>query len=144
MVLSAGAGFKALINNEVASLGNNTLFIKTRVPPTTKNRAASSVTGGLTPGIAVGITTFNQRDLDDIKKLNNVVNDYGMVTGMAVASYRHNNKSVIYYGSSYERFFIDQHQLSEGRFYTQAEDTVVMGPQGAMPLQRLSKELMEL
>jgi putative ABC transport system permease protein len=119
-VLSAGAGFKSLINNEVASLGNNTLFIKTRVPPTTKNRAA---TNALTPGIAVGITTFNQRDLEDIKKLNNVVNDYGMVTGMAVASYRNNNKSAIYYGSSYERFLIDQHQLSKGRFYTQAEDT---------------------
>jgi len=108
----------------VASLGNNTLFIKTRVPPTTKNRAASTlgISGGLSPGIAVGITTFNQRDLDDIKKLNNVVNDYGEVTGMAVASYRNNNKSAIYYGASYEKFSIDQHQLSEGRFYTQAED----------------------
>ncbi len=121
-VLSAGAGFNSLINNEVASLGNNTLFIKTKVPPTTKNRAASSITGGLSPGIAVGITTFNQRDLDDIKKLNNVANDYGEVTGMAVASYRNNNKSAIYYGASYEKFSIDEHQLSEGRFYTQAED----------------------
>ena len=45
-----------------------------------------------------------------------------MVTGMATASYRNNNKNAIYYGSSYERFSIDQHQLSEGRFYTQAED----------------------
>ena len=121
-VLSAGAGFNSLINNEVASLGNNTLFIKTRIPPTTKNRAASSITGGLSAGVAVGITTFNQRDLDDIKKLNNVVNDYGEVTGMAIASYRNNNKSAIYYGASYEKFSIDQHQLSEGRFYTQAED----------------------
>lgn len=118
-VLSAGAGFKSLINNEVASLGNNTLFIKTRVPPTTKNRAANSA---LTPGIAVGITTFNQRDLDSIKKLNNVANDYGEVTGMAVASYKNNNKSAIYYGASYEKFSIDQHELSEGRFYTQSED----------------------
>lgn len=122
MVLSAGAGFRALINNEVASLGNNTLFIKTKVPPTTKNRAASSVTGGLTPGVAVGITTFLQRDLDDIKKLNNVVNDYGEVTGLAVANYRNNSKRAIYYGASYEKFSIDQHQLSQGRFYTQAED----------------------
>jgi len=122
MVLSAGAGFKSLINNEIKSLGSDTLFIKTRVPPTTKNRAASSVTGGLTPGIAVGIATFNQRDLDDIKKLNNVENDYGEVTGMAVASYRNNNKNAIYYGASFEKFSIDEHQLSEGRFYTQAED----------------------
>ena len=118
MVLSAGAGFRSLINDEIKSLGSDTLFIKTKVPPTTKNRAA----GSLTPGIAIGITTFNQRDLDDIKKLNNVVNDYGMVTGMAVASYRNNQKSVIYYGSSAGKFLIDQHTLSEGRFYTSAED----------------------
>ena len=118
MVLSAGAGFRSLINDQIQSLGSDTLFIRTRIPPTTKSRAA----GTLTPGIAVGITTFKQRDLDDIKKLNNVVNDYGMVTGMAVASYRDNQKGAIYFGSSPERFLIDQHTLKEGRFYTQAED----------------------
>jgi putative ABC transport system permease protein len=117
MVLSAGAGFRSLINSEIQSLGSDTLFIKTRVPPTTKSRANT-----ITPGIAIGITTFKQRDLDDIKKLNNVVNDYGMVTGMAIASYRNNQKSVIYYGASSERFAIDQHTLKEGRFYTSAED----------------------
>ena len=101
MVLSAGAGFRSLINNEIQSLGSDTLFIKTRVPPTTKNRAQT-----LSPGIAIGITSFKQRDLDDIKKLNNVVNDYGMVTGMAVASYRNNQKSALYFGSSSERFII--------------------------------------
>ena len=118
MVLSAGAGFRSLINNEIQSLGSDTLFIKTRVPPTTKNRAQT-----LSPGIAIGITSFKQRDLDDIKKLNNVVNDYGMVTGMAVASYRNNQKSALYFGSSSERFIIDRHTLKEGRFYTKSEDS---------------------
>jgi len=118
LVLSAGAGFRSLIDADVQSLGTNTLFIKTKVPPTTKNRAA----GGLTPGVAVGITTLKQRDLDDVKKLQNVVNDYGMVTGMAVASYRDNEKSVIYYGASAERFLIDKSALKEGRFYTSGED----------------------
>ena len=118
MVLSAGAGFRSLINADVQSLGTNTLFIKTKVPPTTKNRASA----GLTPGVAVGITTLKQRDLDDIKRLPNVVDDYGMVLGMAEASYRNNQKSVTYYGASYERFSIDQSTLKEGRFYTQAED----------------------
>jgi putative ABC transport system permease protein len=117
MVLSAGAGFRSLIDNEIQSLGSYTLFIKTRVPPTTKNRAST-----LTPGIAVGITTFKQRDLSDIKRLNNVVNDYGIVTGMAVASYRNNQKGAIYYGSSAEKFAIDKQTLKEGRFYTIAED----------------------
>jgi len=46
LVLSAGAGFRSLINAEVASYGSNTLFIKTQVPPTTKNRAASASSAG--------------------------------------------------------------------------------------------------
>src|SRR5690242_2441879 len=68
LVLSAGAGFRSLIDSQVASLGTNTLFIQTRVPPTTKNRAAT--TKG--PGDAftgITITSFRQRDIDDIKKL---------------------------------------------------------------------------
>jgi putative ABC transport system permease protein len=103
-------------------LGTNTIFIKTRVPPTTKNRAANSVgVGGSFSGVV--ISSFKQRDLDDIKKLGNVVDDYGIVTGSAAASYRNNNQSVIYYGASAERFNIDKNTLSEGRFYTQSEDT---------------------
>jgi putative ABC transport system permease protein len=45
-----------------------------------------------------------------------------MITGQAVVSYRDTQKNVIYYGSSAERFSIDQHTLRSGRFYTPAED----------------------
>jgi putative ABC transport system permease protein len=121
LVLSAGAGFRSLINDQVDTLGSNTLFIKTRIPPTTKNRAAaSSSAGGAFSGVA--ISSFKQRDLDEIKKLNNVVDDYGIVTGLAPASYRNNKETVIYYGASAERFNIDRTTLAEGRFYTPSED----------------------
>jgi putative ABC transport system permease protein len=121
LVLSAGAGFRSLINAQVNALGTNTLFVQTRIPPTTKNLASSSKSASDSFS-GVVITTFVQRDLDDIKQLPNVVNDYGMVTGEAVASYRDNEQSVIYYGASASRFQIDQSALAEGRFYTQAED----------------------
>jgi putative ABC transport system permease protein len=138
LVLSAGAGFRSLINAQVNALGTNTLFIQTRVPPTTKNRA-STASGPSSAFSGVVITTFVQRDLDDIKQLPNVVNDYGMVTGQAVASFKDNEKSVIYYGAGASRFQIDQTKLSEGRFYTQAEDTggaqvVILGSQLATDL----------
>ena len=120
LVLSAGEGFRSLINAQVAALGSNTLFIQTRVPPTTKNRASTAASSGSFQ--AVVISTFKQRDLDDIKKLPNVVNDYGMVIGQAVSSYRNNEKSTLYYGVSAQRFVIDQHTLKSGRFFTQAED----------------------
>ncbi len=124
LVLSAGAGFRSLINAEVESYGSNTLFIKIRIPPTTKNRAASAQQAGLSSAFSgLTISSFKQRDLDDIKKLGNVVNDYGIVTGQAFASYRNNKKSIIYYGAGSDRFDIDKTKLAEGRFYTQAEDT---------------------
>ena len=122
LVLSAGAGFRSLIDSQVATLGSNTLFVQVRVPPTTKNRAASSQPGPDSAFSGVTITSFKQRDLDDIKKLPNVVNDYGIVTGQAVAVYRDNKKSVIYYGAGAERFSIDKTTLSSGRFFTQTED----------------------
>lgn len=123
LVLSAGAGFRSLINAQIDTLGTNTLFIKTRVPPTTKNRAATTQAGvgGALTGIV--ISSFKQRDLDEIKKLGNVVDDYGIVTGLSPASYRNNKESAIYYGASAERFNIDKSVLEEGRFYTQSEDT---------------------
>jgi putative ABC transport system permease protein len=54
--------------------------------------------------------------------LPNVVNDYGIVTGLAVSTYRDNKKSTIYYGAGAERFSIDKTALAEGRFYTDSED----------------------
>ncbi|MCX6701701.1 MAG: ABC transporter permease [Candidatus Zambryskibacteria bacterium] len=123
LVLSAGAGFRSLIDAQVATLGSDTVFIQVRVPPTTKNRAASSSQSGLSSVFTgVIITSFKQRDLDDIKKLPNVINDYGIVTGQTVVVYRDNKKSAIYYGAGAERFEIDKTKLAKGRFWTQSED----------------------
>lgn len=121
LVLSAGAGFRSLIDSQVATFGTNTLFIQTKVPPTTKNRAANSA--GADPAFrGVTISSFKQRDLDDIKKLGNVSGAYGIVTGQARSSYRGNKKTVIYYGAGAERFSIDKSKLASGRFYTDSED----------------------
>ena len=138
LVLSAGAGFRSLINSQVATLGTNTLFIQTRVPPTTKNRASnSSGQEGAFTGIT--ISSFKQRDLDDVKKLGTVLNAYGIVTGQAPSSYRNNKKTVIYYGAGAERFSIDKSKLESGRFYTEAEDN--SGAQVAILGNTVAKDL---
>lgn len=123
MVLSAGAGFRSLVDGQLQSWGTNTLFVETRVPPTTKNRANSATSADFSrAGSAVAITSFKQKDLEDIKKLGNVDGAYGIVTGLAVTSYRDTAKSAIYYGTDAERFIIDKHTLKSGRFFTESED----------------------
>lgn len=151
LVLSAGAGFRSLIDAQVAAFGSNTLFIETRVPPTTKNRAANSAISADTSraATAVTITSFKQRDLDDIKKLSNVEGDYGMLVGQAVASYRGVEKNILYYGASAEMFKIDKHTLKSGRFFTMAEDlgaaqVVILGSNLAKDMFNLSDPLGQL
>jgi len=122
LVLSAGAGFRGIVNSQIATLGTNTLVVTTRVPPTTKNRASSS---GITPGASVGtvaITSFKLSDLDDIKRLPNVTNAYGIAVGQNTASYRNNKKNTMYIGVSAARFDIDKGTLRSGRFFTDGED----------------------
>jgi ABC-type antimicrobial peptide transport system permease subunit len=124
LVLSAGEGFRSLINSQLEAYGTNTLFIQTRVPPTTKNKGAGASSADQSRAASpVAITTLKTRDLDDIKKLPNVVNTYGMVVGQKVVSYRGTEKSVLFYATSAARFDIDKGKLKEGRFFTQAEDT---------------------
>ena len=120
VVFSAGAGFRSLIDAQVAALGTNTLYIQTQIPTANKQRAASSSSETIA---AAQVTTLHQRDLDDVSRLANVHGVYGMVTGTAVTSYRNVKKSIIYIGASAERFQIDQSKLQSGRFYTSAEDS---------------------
>lgn len=123
VVLSAGTGFRSLIDAQLQAWGTDTVFVETRVPPTTKNRANSAASADISRATsAVAITSFKQRDLDDIKKIGNVVDAYGIVVGQAVMSYRDNAKSSIYYGVSSEMFLIDKHSLDAGRFFTKEED----------------------
>lgn len=124
LVLSAGAGFRSLIDGQLQAYGTNTLFIETRVPPTTKNRGAGAASGDASRAAsAVAITTLKNRDLEDIKKLGNVVNSYGMVVGQKVVSYRNISKSTLFYGASAARFEIDKNTLKSGRFFTAQEDS---------------------
>jgi len=123
-VLSAGAGFRSLIDDQLKSWGTKSLFVETRVPPTTKNRANSAATADFSRASStVAITSFKQRDLDDINKLGNVDGSYGIVLGLAVVSYRDNTKNTLYYGVDAEMFSIDEHTLKAGRFFTESENS---------------------
>jgi ABC-type antimicrobial peptide transport system permease subunit len=124
LVLSAGEGFRSLINSQLEAYGTNTLFIETRVPPSSKNRGAGAASNDSSrAGSAVAITTLKNRDLDSIERLPNIKGSYGMVVGQKVVSYKETAKSVLFYGASASRFDIDKGKLKSGRFYTQPEET---------------------
>ncbi len=124
VVLSAGAGFNSFINAQLQSLGTNSITVETRVPPTTKARNSGG--GGSDAGALVTpITTLKNRDVQDIKRLPNVVDAYGAVIGQKVTSYKDVSKNAMIFGSDASRFDIDQAVIDKGRPYTEQEDLAV-------------------
>lgn len=121
VVLSAGAGFRSFINYQIDQFGSNTVYIQTKVPPSTKERARGN-SGADQANQAVQITTLRNRDVQDVAQLKGVVGTYGAVIGQKVVSYKQISKNSFIFGSSASRFKIDKGQLAEGRPYSEQED----------------------
>ncbi len=121
MVFSIGEGFKSYITSQIENFGTNTVFIQTRVPPTTKARNGGPANNG-PQSTVIAITTFKNKDIEDIKRLPNVNGVYGAVTGQKVVSYQNVTKNAIIFGASPARFDIDRGKIETGRAYNEAEN----------------------
>lgn len=123
IVLSAGAGFDSFINAQLESFGTNSVTVETRIPPTTRNRSGGfDATQGSSANQAVAITTLKNRDVEDIKRLPNVVDAYGAVLGQKVTSYKQVSKNAFVFGSDASRFTIDKRVVERGRPFTESEN----------------------
>lgn len=124
-VLSAGEGFKSYINAQVEAFGTNTIFIETAVPSSTKSRSAqdgASSTSNNQASNAVQITSLKYRDVEDVKKLPNVKNGYGVAMAQQISSYKDISKNAFIFGSDSSRFEIESTVIEYGRPYTREED----------------------
>jgi putative ABC transport system permease protein len=122
LVLSAGEGFRSYIVSQIEAFGTNTVFIETRVPPTTKARNGGGGLEGETANQAVAITSLKRRDVEEIKRLPNISGAYGVVIGQKVAAYKDVKKNTLIWGSDSDRFEIDSGKLTAGRPYTEQEN----------------------
>lgn len=123
LVLSAGEGFKSYINSQVEMFGTNTLSIETVIPASTKTRNANSKSSGDNPASnAVPITTFKNKDIQDIKIIPNVKNAYGAALGQQVVTYNDISKNVFIFGADASRFDIDKGVIDVGRAYSEEEN----------------------
>ncbi len=126
LVLSAGEGFKSYINSQVEMFGSNTLSIETVIPASTKQRNANANTSNNIQNNAgtnaVPITTFKNKDIQDIKSIPNVKNAYGAVLSQQIVSYENVSKNTFIFGADASRFDIDKGVIASGRPYTEEEN----------------------
>lgn len=120
VVISAAQGVKGFIIGQFDSFGSNLLQTETRVPST-----GSINSGGSQQAQALGtvITTLTLDDMLAIRRLPNIVTNYGYQMGQAVANSPTAKKTVMLWGTSATFLDIDTGKIAEGRFYTEEEDT---------------------
>ncbi|HLP86323.1 MAG TPA: ABC transporter permease [Candidatus Paceibacterota bacterium] len=124
LVLSAGEGFKSYIKSQVDIHGANVVFIEVSVPASTKQRQNSNgnSTANSSASSAIPITTLKIRDVEEIKKLPNVKNAYGVSMGQQIATYKNVSKNALIFGADAARFEIDKGVIAKGRSYTAEEN----------------------
>lgn len=125
LVISAGEGFKSYVNSQVDAFGSNTIFIETSVPASTKDLANGAQESGNVNSSAmnaVPVTTLKNKDVKDVRNLENVKNSYGAALGQDVVSFRDSSKNVFIFGADANRFDIDKGVIEKGRGYTEEED----------------------
>lgn len=120
-VFSAGEGISSLVIGQVEAFGTDVIETEIKVP-SSKSGGASEVSSAVSLVQGVQITTLSIKDMEDINKLPNIIDSYAGLTGQEQVSYKNEMKKAFLSGVSASYIDIDQSEVGEGRFYTEAED----------------------
>jgi len=117
-IMAAGEGLDYMLKGQLDSFNPNSIWTEVKIPST--GHASSENAQGQATGIT--ITTMNDKDLEDIRKLDNISAAYGYVTGQDVVSYNGLNKTALLLGEGYQMPEVEKFELSAGRMYTEEEE----------------------
>jgi len=116
IMIAAGNGLKAMVLQELEAYGSDAINIEVRVPGKGAAGSSTSFASGTT------ITTFKNKDVDEIKKADNVDILYTYITGQEIIKYQGAAKSAIILGYGANAPLIEKIPVATGRFYTTDEE----------------------
>jgi len=119
IMLAAGDGLKSMVLKELEVYGSDTINIEVRVPGKGSTGSASSFATGTV------ITTFKNKDVDKIRKSDNVDTLYSYVTGQEVIKYQGEAKSSMIFGYGADAPLIEKLPIDTGRFYSEDEENSI-------------------
>ncbi len=138
IVFSAGEGIRSLIVGQIEAFGTNIIQTEVKVPSSKKGMEADmDSSSALASGVQV--TTMKEKDLDDIKRLDNISSGYGAVLNQETLSYLNETQKVFLFGVGPDYIDIDKSEIESGYFFTDNENNslsqvVVLGHQIAQDI----------
>jgi len=116
IMIAAGNGLKSMVLQELEAYGSDAINIEVRVPGKGSAGSATSFASGTT------ITTFKNKDVEEIKKVDNVELLYTYVTGQEIIKYQGVAKSSIIFGYGANAPLVEKIPVEFGRFYSVDEE----------------------
>lgn len=119
IMIAAGDGLKSMVLKELEVYGSDTINIEISVPGKNSTSSATSLASGST------ITTFKNKDVEEIAKIDNIETHYSYITGQEIIKYEGEAKSVMVFGYGGNAPLIEKMEIKEGRYYTTEEENSV-------------------
>lgn len=116
IMIAAGNGLKAMVLKELEVYGSDMINIEVRVPGKGSTGSATSFASGTT------ITTFKNKDVEEIRKSYNIETLYTYVTGQEIIKYQGEAKSAMVFGYGANAPLIEKLPIETGRFYSEDEE----------------------
>lgn len=117
-VMSAGDGLKAYVVGQVETFGTDLVEVEVKVPNTSQ-MSTSNMSG---QAMGIQIATLKLEDAEAIKKLPNIKDNYSVLMGQEIASYKGTNKQTLLWGTTGSFINVDSTKVVAGRFFTEEED----------------------
>jgi len=116
IMIAAGNGLKSMVLKELEVYGSDMINIEVRVPGKGTAGSTTSMASGTT------ITTFKNKDVEELRKANNVQTLFSYVTGQEIIKYQGEAKSAIVFGYGADAPLIEKLPVATGRFYSIDEE----------------------
>ena len=121
IVFSAGEGISNLIVGQIEAFGTNVIQTEIKVPNAKKgNQADSESAGAMASGVQ--ITTLNEKDLEDIKRIPNISGGYGAILNQETVNYLNETKKAFLFGVGPDYINIDKSELASGYFFSDSDN----------------------
>lgn len=121
IVYSSGEGIRSLIVGQIEAFGTNIIQTELRVPSTKKGvQAESDSANSIASGVQV--TSLKEKDLEDIKKIPNIIDGYGAVLTQETVSYANETKKAFLFGVGSSYINIDKSEIESGYFFSEADN----------------------
>jgi ABC-type antimicrobial peptide transport system permease subunit len=118
VVMSTGEGLKSFILGQIEIFGSDTIEVEIKVP-NTKHTSSENATG-IVSGIT--ITTFKNKDVEQLRKIRNIDAIYGGQMGQDLVSYKNTIKKTLLFATEADFTKVDPGNIEIGRYFTEQED----------------------